>query len=334
MTARSRLILSILAVLAVLLVGAAGYMVIEKDQGIRFVDALYMTVITVSTVGYDEVWELSSAGKLWTVGVIGVGIATVTYAFTSLVTLVISGELRSLRERKRMDRAIEGLRNHVILCGFGRMGALVAQELHARKVSVVAIDRDHNLQEQLRDLRVPFLIGDATEEEVLLEAGLLRARSVVLALPSDADNVYVALTVHTLCPDLPIVARAENPSTEPKLKRAGASRVVCPHATGAMKIANVLTRPSVVDFVELADQGVDLEIDEYVVAGDSPLVKKTLREAAVRGSTGAMVVAIKRKDGEAIVNPDPDAVLAAGDTLIFVGPAGVSERLDAIHGAH
>ena len=333
MAARSRFILSILALLGVFLAGTAGYMTIETDAaGERpsFVDAAYMTVITLSTVGYGEVWELSRAGRLWTIAVIAFGIVTVSYALTSLVSLVISGELRSLREKKKMDKTIEHLKNHVIVCGYGRMGRLVVDELQRRRVPVMVVEAQRTLEVDLREAGVPFIIGDATEESTLLQAGLKKARALVIGLPTDADNVYITLTAHTLRPDLIIVPRAEQISTEAKLKRAGATRVVCPQVIGAMKVSDILTRPTVVDFVEIANKGVDLEMDEYVIGGRSPLVGLSLRDARVRRHTNATVVAIKRADGETLVSPDPDARLAARDTLILIGPTGISSRLDEI----
>ena len=330
MSARSRFKLSVAAVLAVLAVGAIGYMVLEADRDVPFRDALYMTVITLSTVGYGEPWELSPPARLWTMGVITFGIATVSYAFGSLVSLVVGGELHSLREKMKMEKAIEHLHGHVILCGFGRMGALIAQELHRRKVPLVIVEKDAGLESAIRDSNLPYMIADATEDETLDRAGLRRARALVIALPNDADNVFLTLTVRSLQPDLEIIARAEHPSTEGKLKRAGATRVVCPQATGAKNVADILTRPTVVDFVELANHGVDLELGLYQIVESSPLAGKTLREFHVRVDTDAVAVAIKRADGQAIVNPDADAVLAAGDTMILVGSAGVACRLDSL----
>ncbi len=333
MSARMRLLLSILAVLAVVFVGTAGYMVIEADRDIDFLDAVYMTVITVSTVGYEAVWKLSRPAKIWTIGVIAFGVVTVSLAFTSLVSLVVSGELRSLRERKKMDKALKQVHDHVIVCGHGRMGELVAEELHRRDVPLVVVENKPKHEADLREAHLQFVIGDATDENTLLRAGLMQARAIVIGLPTDADNVYAVLTARTLRPDLTIVARAEQPSTEAKLIRAGATRVVCPQVIGATKIANILTRPTVVDFVEVASRGVDLEIDEYVIGDQSPLVGKTLRDSRIRRTTGSLVVAIKRADGESLVGPDPDSVLGAGDTLILVGPAGVSSRLKALDSA-
>lgn len=314
----------------VFLVGAFGYRIIEADRGVTVIDAAYMMVITLSTVGFSEPWPLSPAARLWTMGVIAFGLITISFAFSSLVGLVVSGELRSIRERTKMTKTLNNLDGHMIVCGYGRMGAMAAAELKRRGLDVAVIESRTETSEELRRDGFPFVIGDGTEEEYLVQAGLMRASALLLTLPSDADNVFIAVSVHTLCPNLTIVARATNPATESKLKRAGVSHVVCPQAAGAMKVVNILTRPAVVDFIELADKGLELEIDEYVIRKTSPLVGRTLREADVRIRTGAMVVAIKRADGEAIVNPDPDAGLGTHDTLILVGPIGVSDRLDAI----
>lgn len=330
MSARLRLVLSILALLAVFMVGTTGYMLIEAEHQPSLLDAAFMTTITLSTVGFSEVWELSDAGKLWSIGVIVFGIATVSIAFTSLVTLFISGEMRSARVRKRMESTIQHFDEHVIMCGYGRMGALATEEVIQRGVTVVVIESARDRQRLLREAGLPFVAGDATDEEVLMRAGVMRASALVATLPHDADNVFITLTVHTLCPGLRIIARAEQPSTEAKLKRAGASRVICPQVMGAARIANVLTRPTVVDFVDMASKGVDLEMDEHVIRADSPLAGKSLRDSPLREKTGVTVVAIKRADGKTHLNPDPDEILQPGDTLVLVGSAGVCSQLDAM----
>lgn len=196
--------------------------------------------------------------------------------------------------------------------------------------TVVVIERSAEIESLLAGDEIPCVIGDATEEETLLAAGLHRARALVAALPHDADNVYVTSTAHTLCPELQIIARAELPSTESKLERAGASRVICPQIVGARKISDILHRPNVVDFVEVAAHGGDLEMDEYVIGSQSALAGATLQDSLIRQQTGAIVVAIKRADGETLYNPKPEVVLAAGDMLIIVGKAGVSDQLSRI----
>lgn len=324
----TRLVLSLLAVAAVVVIGTAGYMVIEQDQNVSLLDAVYMTVITVSTVGFTEVWDHSDAGRIWTMTTIVFGIGTVTIAFTSLLTLFVSGELQSMRERRKMDQTIAQLTGHTIICGYGRMGALAVRELHRKGASLVVVEKQHEKEEDLRESGIPFLIGDATDEEVLLRAGVIRARTFVAVLPHDPDNVFITLSVHTLCPELEIIARAEQPATEAKLLRAGASRVICPQSIGAARIANIVTRPNVVDMVDLANQGISLEMDEHLVTQGSPLAGKTLRESDMRKRTGASVVAIKRADGETLFSPDPDAQVEPGDTLILVGPIGISDKIE------
>lgn len=316
--------------IGIVVVGSAGYLVIETDPRPSVLDAVYQTVITVSTVGFTEVWKLSDHGRIWTMVIIAFGISTVSVAVSSLLSLFISGQLRISHEKRKMQSMIGQLRNHVVLCGYGRMGALVLGELRRRGLDVVVVESRREAEVELRDAHVPFVIGDATEEEVLLKAGIMHARCLICGLPHDADNVYITLSAHTLRPDLQIVSRAEHPTTEAKLKRAGAARVVCPQVVGANTIANVLTRPNVVDFFEIAHQGVQLEMDEYVIASKSPIAGKMLRESNLRQQNGAVVVAIKKADGKTLYSPSPDEKLMVGDTLIVVGPAGVANSLDQL----
>lgn len=316
---------------SVFVIGTFGYFYIERNlpnpPGLG--DAAFMTIITLSTVGYSEAWPLSPSGKFWTMGVIVFGIATVSYAITSLIALFVSGELRSLHERQKMEKSISKMRDHVILCGYGRMGALVVNELIRSNLDTVVIDTKPDLEHSIHSSKIPFLVGDATDEDILHEAGVERASALVAALPHDADNIYITLTAQSLNPKMRIIARAEQPSTEPKLLRAGASRVICPQVIGARKVAALLTRPNVVDFVESVSEGIQLEMDEFVIASESALAGKTLRESLLREKGSASVVAIKRADGETLFNPSAESVLAAGDTLILVGPTGVSTRLDS-----
>jgi len=325
-----RLILAIAILVGVFFVGTVGYMTIEEDPAPSFSDAAYMTAITLSTVGFGEMWKLSPAGRLWTLGIIAFGIGTVYFAFTALVTLFISGELREARGRKKLDETIAKMSNHVILCGYGRMGTLTVTDLRDRGMPVVVVELDKGREPDLLKAGVPYLMGDATEEDLLIRAGLKRATALVAILPHDADNVFITLTAHTLRPDLRVVARAEQPATEKKLKLAGADRVICPQIIGAMRITNLLTRPNVVDFVEMANKGIDLELDEYVIGDGSKLCGVSLKDSIVREKTGATVVAIMHEDGKTLFNPDPETMLRAHDTLIIIGPAGASERFDRL----
>lgn len=335
MSPAQRLLVAVLAVAAVLLVGMAGYMVLEVEpNNPSFGDAAYMTVITVSTVGFNEVWPLSPRTRLWTIGVITFGIGTVSYAFTSLIALIVGGEFRSERERKKLMRDISQLADHIVLCGYGRTGALVIKELTEQGYHSVVIENHPDKVDHLKENGIPHLAGDATSEDVLLQAGLMRAAALVATLPNDADNVYITLTANAIKSDLRIIARAELPSTESKLRRAGATRVICPHIIGARKMAALLTRPSVVDFVETVSEGVELELDEFHVSEGSALSGKTLRGSRVRHISGGSVVAIRRSEGKTLYNPEPDSVIDLGDTLILVGPSGISERLKALESSN
>lgn len=324
-----RLLFAVLLVLAVFMVGTAGYMVLGKPTP-NFADAAYMTVITVSTVGFEEVWPLTPVTRLWTMGVITVGIATVTYAVTSLVALIVSGELLQEREKRRLMKTIEQLEGHAILCGYGRAGAMVTSELQRQGLPLVVLDNDRELETPLKLDHIPYIVGDATSEELLLQAGIMRAFALVATLSNDADNVFITLTANALRPDLRIIARAELPATEAKLRRAGAKHVICPAIMGARRMAALILRPGVVDFAETVAGGIELETDEFTVRDGSPLVDKTLRESNIRNLSGANVVAIRRADGQTLYNPDPNSVIHKGDTLVLVGPWGISEKLRLI----
>lgn len=207
---------------------------------------------------------------------------------------------------------------------------MAAKRLRQDGASVVVVEIRSDLQSDLEATGMLFELGDATEEDVLKAAGLMRASSLISTLPGDADNVFVALTARGLRPDLQIIARAELPSTEVKLRRAGANRVICPQVIGAKRIAAILTRPNVVDFFDVAAEGVELEMQEHRVAAGSPLEDATLRSAELRQQAGAMVVAIKRADGTSVFHPDPDLVIREGDLLILIGREGTSTRLEAL----
>jgi len=324
---RRRLILSVIALIGVFVAGTFGFLVIESDQHVSVLDAAFMTAVTLSTVGYGEVWTLSDSGRLWSLVVITVGIATVSVAFTSLIALFVSGELRTHREMLLMEKKLETSRDHVVLCGFGRMGGMIARDLQSARIPVVIVEADTGRLDELKSLSTEFIIGDATEDDMLLRAGIMRARALISMLPHDADNVFIALTAHALRPDLNIIARAEQPQTEAKLKCAGATRVICPQLIGATRAVDILIRPNVVDFVDIAAEGVQLEMDEFVIAEQSVLAGKMLQDCQLREQLGVIVVAIKRSDGKTVFSPGPQAALDTGDTLILVGKAGVSRQL-------
>lgn len=321
--------MSLIVLVSIFAIGTAGYVVIEDKP---VFDAAYMTAITISTVGYRETFELDDNGKFWTLFVILFGVGGGSFALTSMVSVFVGGDLRDLIGRRKLQTQIEKIKDHVILCGYGRMGILTHEGLKERGVPVVVIESDALVCEKLVELGVPHVRGDAIDDESLEQAGLMKCKALVAALPSDADNVYVTLTARGMRPEINIIARAEQPSTESKLLRAGATRVICPQVVGATRITNLLTRPNIIDFVEGVTTGISLEMDEYAVEPGSAMLGKTLRSTAIRESADASVVAIKRSDGTTIYHPDGDEGIRSGDVLILVGKTGVSTRLQTLHG--
>jgi voltage-gated potassium channel len=322
-----RLILSISIVVSVYVLGTIGYAVLEECS---LFDAAYMTTITLSTVGFGEHIALDDAGRIWTMTVITLGIAGVSFALTSAVSTFVSGDIGEVLGRKKLESAISKLKNHIILCGYGRMGELTTEKLRRENRPIVVIERSPDQCERLKDQDVLFVHGDATEEEILMKAGLMDCIALVAALPTDVDNLYTTLTARGLRPDLKIVARAEQPSAIDKLTRAGATHVICPQSVGALKTVNLLTRPNVVQIFEVADRGVDLEMDEFVVEARSPLCNCALRDSPIRDSARATVIAIKPLDEKPIYQPMPDHIIRQGDTLILIGESGVATRLGGL----
>ncbi len=325
MSPRRRLYISISVLLLVLMTGTAGYMVLENQP---FLDALYMTVITLSTVGYKEAFPLDDSGRILTIAIIIVGYSTVAISIANLVSLIVGGELRSHRERLRMKDTIAKLRGHTIICGYGRMGSNIALDLVRENVDCVVIDRGKG--DELDDRGVLHVQGDATDDYDLEEAGIRNASALVSCLTSDADNVYVTLTARGLCPTIKIIARAEQKSTEAKLKRAGADSVISPQTIGANKAVGLLRRPHVVDFADMAARGVDIEIAQYLVDSNSPIAGKALKDSSIRERADVVVVAIKRANGNQVFGPGPQEVIHVDDQLIVIGRGGLSERLERL----
>jgi voltage-gated potassium channel len=323
-----RLYLLLLIPVALLAVGTAGYYYLEPQYS--FLDSLYMTVITLTTVGYGEVHELSSAGRWFTICLLLVGVVAFLYTATELLRAVITGEVQQLLGRRRMERHLEALRQHLIVCGYGRMGRQVCQEFSRQKLPFVIIDRR---EEVLRDFAIPHgiaLVGDATSDDLLRKAGIERARALVTVAASDADNLFITMSARLLNDRLFIVARAEGEAAEPKLLRAGATRVVAPYAIGGAKVAQAVLRPAVVDFIELAmgTEHLDLQIEETRIEAGSPLAGETLRESRLRQEFGVIVAAIKKKTGHLLANPTGDTIMEAGDILIALGNRPSLDQLE------
>ncbi len=322
-----RLVVAPLLLLALAAVSTAGYCWLEQ---LSLREGLYMTVITLSTVGFREVKDLSPAGQWWTIVVIVLGVGTAAASFSFLVAAITGGQLRRVLGRRQVQRAIDGLTGHTVVCGYGRMGRLVVQDLLQAGRDVVVVDSDHEAAGLAESSGRLVVRGDAMEEATLHSAGTGRAAGLVACLPNDADNLFLTLTARQLGRNLVIVSRAESMSTQTKLIRAGASRVVCPPLIGAVRMSDMILRPAVVDFFDMAHKGVDLEMDQLVVGLRSGLAGKTLRELALPARTGAMVVAVRSAEGETTYNPGPDVQVQPGDTLVLVGRRGVAEAVQSL----
>lgn len=312
----------------VIFIGVAGlgYYIIEP--GYSWLDAFYMTVISVTTVGYGEVGgSLTNSGRAWTMFVIIGGIMTGAVALSLVVAGVVEGRVRGILGRRQLEHKIASLSGHIVVCGYGHTGHRVANLLHARNRQVVIIDISPERTAQAEQDGVLYLLGDAQEESTLLAAGVARASALVAALTDDAANVFLTLTARGLSSSLQIIARAQQAATQDKLTKAGATRVVCPLIIGGNRIADVLLRPAMVDFVEMAHKGVDLEMDQIVIQEGAGIAGRTLRDLALPLQVGAMVVAIQRPDGTALYNPGPEVIPMAGDTLVLIGRHGMHEAV-------
>jgi voltage-gated potassium channel len=323
MTDWRRLRLALAMLTSVFVVGTIGYVIL----GFSLLDAVYQTVTTVATVGFREVRPLDDAGKVFTIVLILVGVGTALYTFSVVLETLFEGHLRELFGRRRMERQIEALNGHVIVCGWGRVGRAIGEELAAESTDLVVIDLD---PERISQTLLPGMVGDATEDRVLEEAGLLRARALVAALDSDAANLFVTLSARALRPDLFIVARARVEESEEKLRRAGADRVVNPQSIGGARIAAFVLQPHVTEFLDVVmhDRSLQFRLEEVLVPPGSSVVGQSIRDAHVRDRTGALVLALREADGSFTTNPSPDTTIRAGHVLIAIGTPTELEALE------
>lgn len=324
-----RLAILLIALLAFFVVSVSGYMVIEKSY--TLLDAIYMTVTTITTVGYGEVnGPLSGAGRIWNMLVIVFGMAIVAMVVSGVVAIFVEGRIREVFGRQQLQQKIAKLKGHVIVCGYGRVGGMVAAKLTEAGRNVVVVDQSPEATLAAGRAGLLYVQGDAQEEDVLDQAGVRRAESLVAALTTDAENVFVTLSARSANADLRIITRAQQSTSESKLRKAGASRVICPQAIGANRMAEVVLRPAVVDFTDMAQTGDELAVDQIKLGPHSPLVDKTLLELQLPNRFGVHVVAMQREDGQRVYHPKPDMRLAVGDTIILVGRAGAAEAMDKL----
>lgn len=317
---------ALIAFVCVILIGTFGYMIIEH---LDFLEALYMTIITISTVGYREIaTEPSAAGEIFTIFMIICGLGTVVYFTTSVVELLIEGRILDIMGRRRFLRELKELSGHYIICGYGRVGKQIAGECQHRGASVVIIERDNDAFESCVNDGFIAIKGDATEEADLRKVGIENAKGLVTAVSSDADNLFVTMTARIIRPDIFIVGRCNSDHSESKLYRAGADRALSPHNVGGRKMAALVMKPLVCDFLDVVTHGelVELTLDDVMVKSGSPVVGRKIKEIVSGEFKGIIILGIKRIKREYMVNPGGGTVIENEDILIISGPADMRRK--------
>ena len=318
---RQQLTLGLALLFGVFLLGTSWYHLVE---GWRWLDAAYMAVITLATVGFMEVQPLGDRGRLFTIVLILLGVLTIGYIVNRFTDAIIQGYFQDGLRQRRLRRIMDALAEHYVICGFGRMGQQIAAELQAEGVNFVVVDTNLASMEVAAELGYIAFQGDATLDETLQQVKIHQAVCLITALPSDAENLYTVLSAKTLNPKVRAIARASTEEALVKLQRAGADAVISPYITGGKRMAAAALRPQVMDFVDgiLSSGDRTFYIEEFELMSDSnPYVGQTLREAKLRMQSGALVLAIRRADGEAIVGPNAETVMLLGDHLICMGTA-------------
>lgn len=314
--------LALLVVVALILFGTLGFSYIEH---MSVLDAVYTSVITITTLGIELVKPLSPAGRIFTAALslmsVFIIFTVVSAAILNAVEMATSEKMQHLIWRRKMEKSIRGIKDHQIICGFGRMGQAIAKELRASNVPFVVIESNPTQMPKLIESRIFFVEGDASDEKTLVAAGAARAKGLIAVAPTDADNTFIVLTAKEINPQLFVVARSIKVEDEPKLRRAGADRVMSPYILGGKRMAWAVLHPSVFDFVESAvgSENLEFEINEITVPNQASFANKTIVESRIREDSGANIIAIRGRDDGLIVNPAPDFKIKTGDVLVAVG---------------
>ena len=301
--------------LITLVTGSIGFMLIEHWS---FLDSIYMTFITITTTGFEEVHPLTHSGRIFTIILLVMGIGSIAYTGGRAAQLLIENQII---RRRRMSKKLEELKNHYIVCGYGRMGKYICEELSSAKVEFIVIENEPGKIDRLIEMNFLYISGDATSDEILTMAGVMKAKGLVAVLSNDAENVFTTLSAKVLNPNLYVVARAVEEETESKLKKAGANRVVKPYEIGGNRMAELLLRPGVIEFIDVVarEKNVDLSMEELAVSEKSSLIGKTLAELPIRKDLNIIIVSINKLKGGFIYNPKSSTVLEQNDKLIALG---------------
>ncbi len=319
----------ILLLILVIFLGVGGYMSIE---GWNFLDALYMAVTTLTTVGYSEVHEVSDPGRIFTIFFIIIGVVYFLYMAGAVVQFMVEGQIRTILGRRSLDKKIDRLKNHYIVCGYGRIGKTLCTMLKKKAVDLVVIEKDKDLIPVMVENKIFYISGDAGDETNLIKAGIRHAKGLIAVLATDTDNVFLVLTARQLNPDIYIMANASHNESKPKLIAAGANRVELPYDMGAVSMAQRIIRPTVTNFLNLAfaQKRKDIQMEEIPVSPSSGLVNVMLKDSGIRQRFNLIIIAIKKSDDSMLFNPSFEAVIESGDTVIAVGEEENLKNLEKI----
>jgi voltage-gated potassium channel len=313
-----KLMIAFLSLFVISLIGTVGYHFIE---GWDLVTSLYATVITLSTVGYGDLYPETAEGRIFTMFLILFGVGTMFYAVVLMAETMVEGRLRILLGRGKLEKIIGKMQNHYIICGCGKIGYLICKELAEEKVDFVVIDNVPEVIQRIEEEGFVYYKGDATNDKTLLDAGIKRAKGIVCVLPSDALNLYVILTAKEMNPGIFILSRSEDEESEHRLLRAGADRVMSPYTLGGMRMAMAILRPAMLDFIEITTrrQSLELRMEEISICEGSPIIGKSIGESEIRQKYGLIIVAVKKDSGKMIFNPLANYIIEKGDIVIALG---------------
>ncbi|MGD8519635.1 MAG: potassium channel protein [Desulfobacterales bacterium] len=329
MDSTRHLLISVVLSTLIIIIGTAGYMLIE-DWGI--LDALYMTIITISTVGYREVHDVGAMGRIFSIFLIFSGVGFTLYVAAAVVQFMVEGRIRIILGRRRLDQKLNRLRNHYIVCGYGRIGRVLVRDLRRTPMDLVVIDKDPELVAVMEKDNVLYVTGEASDETNLIKAGIHRAKGLIAVLATDTENVFLVLTARQLARELLIIARASKEEAKSKLKAAGADTVESPYEMGAVSMAHRIVRPTVTSFLDLAFAHTrkDIQMEEIPVDASSSLVDVMLKDSGIRQNYNLIIIAIKKPDGSMLFNPSFEAVIQPEDTVIAVGEVDNLQKLERI----